>query len=102
VRDLNGGKIIAKETAGWLQEAGAEQVQVITDLIQAKGDDDPFSLDVLRYYITIVRGVTPALLKMGLIDQIEYNEILESVFQVGKTSRAQLPFIHTLVRKPLI
>jgi SAM-dependent methyltransferase len=100
VRNINGGKIIAEETAPWLREAGAEQVQTWFDLIQAN-EDNPASLDVLRYYIALVRSVTPVLLQVGMINQAEHDDILASVFEIRKTSRAQLPFIHTVARKPL-
>jgi SAM-dependent methyltransferase len=100
VRNINGGKIIAKEAAQWLSDAGAEQVQAVTDLIQAKGSDS-FSLEVLRYYIAVVRTATPIHLKNGALTQAEHDDILASVFQITKDSHAQVPFIHTLARKPL-
>ena len=99
VRDMNGGKIIAEETAGWLREMGAEQVQSIDDLIEADGCN-PRSIEALRYYISIVRAVSPLLLKLGLINQAQYDAFLSSVFEINKASKARLPFIHTIARKP--
>jgi SAM-dependent methyltransferase len=99
VRDMNGGKIIAEETAGWLREMGAEHVQSIDDLIEADGCNQR-SIEALRYYIAIVRAVSPLLLKLGLINQTQYDAFLASVFEINKTSKARLPFIHTIARKP--
>lgn len=99
VRDLNGGQIVAQETAGWLREAGAEQVQTTYDPIQVKGGDAR-SIEILRYYIAIVRNVAPVLFQLGLISQAQLDEFLSSIFQIDRTSFAQLPFIHTLARKP--
>jgi SAM-dependent methyltransferase len=100
VRNLNEGKIVAEETASWLREAGAEKVQAVLDMAQtSKGDQR--SLEILRYYIALVRSVTPALLNQGLIDQATHDKFLSSVFQVERFSFAQLPFIHTLAQKPV-
>lgn len=99
VRDMNGGKIIAEETAGWLREMGAEKIQSIDDLIQADGSNQR-SIEALRYYISVVRGASSVLLKLGLIDQAKYDSFLSSVFEINKTSKARLPFIHTIARKP--
>lgn len=100
VRNLNGGKIIAAETATWLREAGAEQVQTVVDLIQPKGDDQR-TLDILRYYIAVMRNVSPILLGAGLIDQAKHDQFIAAVFQIDRNSFCQQPFIHTIARKPL-
>jgi SAM-dependent methyltransferase len=99
IRDLNGGKVVAEEYAGWLQELGAEQIQVYPNMIETT-DDNKESLEALRYYIAIVRGTTPLLLKVGKIDQETHDSILNGVYKITKGARAQLPFIHTIARKP--
>jgi SAM-dependent methyltransferase len=99
VRDMNGGKIVAEETANWLREMGAEQVQTVDDLIEAAGSDQR-GIEVLRYYISVVRGASAILLKLGLINQAKYDSFLAAVFEINKNSKARLPFIHTIARKP--
>lgn len=100
VRSLNGGKVVADEAVGWLQEAGATQAQAFSNMLQANGSNQA-SVDALRYYIAIVRNATPLLLAVGLISKQEHDEILASVFKIGKEDHARLPFIHTLAQKPL-
>lgn len=100
VRNLNGGKIIAAETAGWLREAGAEQVQTVVDVVQT-GKDDQRTLEILRYYIAILRNVIPVLLQASVIDRAKHDQFMAAVFQLDRNSFCQQPFIHTLARKPL-
>ncbi len=99
VRALNEGKIVAVECEGWLKEIGAENIKVVWNKIQT-GDESEASLEALRYYISLVRSVSPVLVNMGLINKAEQDELVASVYKITGDSKAQLPFIHTLASKP--
>jgi SAM-dependent methyltransferase len=95
------GAHAALEQAGWLREAGAQQVETTSHILEASGKDE-LSLMVLRNYLHICLNLCANLVARGVKSQAELDELRSTLYrELSSSSRGQLTAIATFARKPL-
>jgi hypothetical protein len=100
VREANGGIDVATSTAGWLEEMGAEQIEVHFNQMAVSGKTKAGS-DILRNNLKVIRNSGPMLIKLGRFSQAEFDTMMEIVMrEVGVNSSGQGTVIDVLARKP--
>jgi len=101
IMEANQGLMVCRETAGWLTEMGAEQVQA-TNLAQPIGGTTPGGRQMLRNSVMMVRNGLPQMVSRGIMSQAQADELMATLHRdLSPASSGYQSWVSTLARKPL-